>query len=217
MAEEPDLLSLTRRTLRGERAAEEQLAVAVLAIATGVARRRAPTALEEIGEDVAHDTWIVVRENLADVRATNSRQVGAWIASIASSRLGDRWRRQKKRATRMQQYFALMVSSDRRKSGGRLGPDPDVEHGDVARGRAIVLRLVWQAYSELPGARQELLDLRFAQGETWQGVGAALGISGSAAKRRYQRLEEALRRDLDGRLKQLSARERKYVSEFLRG
>ena len=215
MAEEPDLLSLAKRTLRGEGAAEEQLAVVVLAIAAGVVRRRAPTAVAEIAEDVAQDTWIAVREGLADLRTANSRQVGAWIASIARSRLGDRWRRQK-RATRMQQYLAFMATPDREGPDSKVERDQDVEHGDDMTGRAIVLRLVWQAYSQLSETRQELLDLRFAQGKTWSEVGVSMGISRSAAKRRYQRLQAAMRRDLDGRLEQLSAREQKHVGEFLR-
>jgi DNA-directed RNA polymerase specialized sigma24 family protein len=74
-----------------------------------------------------------------------------------------------------------------------------------------LLRLVLVAYEALPTDTAAIFWSHLIANETWEETGRPLGLTGGAAKRRYQRAQDALRRQVLASVCTLSEVDRQYV------
>ena len=72
--------------------------------------------------------------------------------------------------------------------------------GDEAPLPRMLEHFAAEALAELPDTTAELLRLRLVAGRSWKEVAGSLGIAESAAKRRFQRAQVALRRRILARV-----------------
>jgi DNA-directed RNA polymerase specialized sigma24 family protein len=68
----------------------------------------------------------------------------------------------------------------------------------------------------LPRETQTLLELRVDGGETWPSIAHALRTTAAGAKRRFQRAQERLRRELQDGVDGLPVRQQEALRERLR-
>jgi RNA polymerase sigma factor (sigma-70 family) len=130
-------------------------------------------------EDVEQETLLHVHCHLGDCRATSDGELVAWVLMVARRAALDVLRRPVD-SSGMRSHVDLEGLAD------PGGVDEDNEPSLEAR------RLV-DAQQFLPELDQELLWRRLVSQESWVEVGASLGLSWTAARRRFQRAQSFLR------------------------
>ncbi len=155
----------------------------------------------DLADDVAQETLIRIATRLQSCRATTDPQVLAWALAIARTRLIDYLRRVEPGIERLE--FEVAEPDGAR---GRA-PEPD--------GAALgsILRKVVRS---LPPETRALLELRVDHGESWSDIASVLRTTAAGAKRRFQRAQARLRRELDAQADRLPVRQREAVHERLR-
>ncbi len=147
---------------------------------------------DDLASDLSQEALIRIATAVVRARFHSDAQVVSWALTIGRSVLVDHLRAH----------------------GGRSAPTGDVEHADS---RAALLRwvgtpqeagpaermlgaVVHEALAPLPDAARELLRLRVHVGASWKEVADALQTTEAGAKRRFQRLQGTLRREILRRL-----------------
>lgn len=146
------------------------------------------TGVEETAEDLTQETLIRIAGALGDFRGTTDGEVLVWCRTVALNigtdylrAMRDEW----DAAALHEEIAAVHPELD--------GPWNDDEIGG-SEGLRVLLRLLQNAQDDEVEATQTLLWHRLVQGDTWEDTGGTLDIAHTAAKRRYQRAQQRLRK-----------------------
>lgn len=214
------LFQLLERAQEGDAPALEELLVRIQAPALAFLRRRLrDPRLEPFIEDVLAEVLIRVYRHHQKCRAQADREVVAWVLSIARNealRLLER---------RPLQYGVLLGDRDpatvgRSASGSPMAPGrqayhPVEEEPTRSRGLKVVLSILKEVEEEAQPELKRLLYLRLVEGHPWEDVGEAFGISASAAKRRFQRAQISLAKQVMRGIQKLPGSARRAALDFL--
>jgi RNA polymerase sigma factor (sigma-70 family) len=200
------LVGWLERAVRGDPAAREALLEALYVPLRRYARRQAFGWIEpdEVAKDVAQDALIRITARLDSCHAHSDAQVVSWALAIARNVLIDRAREHPASV-----FVRLGPACEPRLSETTTQDAPS--HGD-----RVLRRVVRSVLRALPADRALLLKLRLQLGERWTDVGAELGTTWCAARRRFQRLQASLRKDLTRRVEDLPPEEREAIERRIR-
>ena len=123
-----------------------------------------------------------VYRGLASCRASTDAELRAWLRQILRREIAGIARRE---AWKARVTVALDLAF------GFEGPDPDAESSPPALDR------LQELLDDLKPDDHTLLWMKFSTDAKWREIAAALEIPATAARRRYQRLIERLRRQMD--------------------
>lgn len=210
-ASEQRLAELAQRVKRGDQAALERLLERVHVYVLRYLRRwlYKRRGMEETAEDLAQEALIRIAGALGDFRGTTDAEIIVWCRTVAMNVGTDYLRamRDEWDAGAMHEEIAAIHP-------GLDGPWNEEEIGG-SEGMRILLRLLERAQDEEMDASQTLLWHRLVQGDSWGRAGESLGIPDTAAKRRYQRAQERLRKAVLRGLLKLSPSEIRAVRRWM--
>jgi RNA polymerase sigma-70 factor (ECF subfamily) len=205
------LTDLVQRANRGDTAALERLLTRVHVYVLRYFRRwlYRRTGLEETAEDLAQETLIRIAGALGEFRGGTDAEMMVWCRTVAMN-IGTDYLR----AKRAEWDLGAMHEEIAAVHPGLDGPwNADELAG--SEGMRILLRLLERAQTEEMDASQALLWHRLVQGDSWAGTGETLDIPDTAAKRRYQRAQERLRRAVLRSLVKLPLHELQAVRRWM--
>lgn len=167
-----------------------------------VGRLQSHPSTDALAAEMTQDVLVRVAESIEDCRATTERQLNSWIRTIARRRVIDRYRK------RERELDKRVWQEDQRVDGrllidGLIDEDTELSSEDVSELDEILGALLWKAQAELSAGTRQTLRRRLLYGETWPQVGEVVGTSGAGAKRRYQRAQDRLRREVLARIREL--------------
>ncbi|MDQ3555300.1 MAG: sigma-70 family RNA polymerase sigma factor [Gemmatimonadota bacterium] len=177
------------------------------------ARLSAEPDADELAQDLAQDALIRVLQKVEQCHGQDDKQILAWALAIARNICLDHFRAVRRRPSSVRLSWELgellhpCSAADPRTDGTGL-PRP-------APGRRLLRALLRDAVRSLSPTARRLLRLRIEQDETWGAVAEDLGLTQSAAKRRFQRLQVSLRKDVLRRVGQLGSKEHDSVLRYL--
>ncbi|WP_284352670.1 sigma factor [Roseisolibacter agri] len=176
---------------------------------------------EDLAADVAQETLIRLARGAPTCRAQTDPQVLAWALTTAQHVLIDTWRSPEWRlagarasgpagasgraAAGDAEWAALAQSYE--ESAGRV---PDVEPA-----YALLLRLAVEACDAARDGVATLCWTRLVAGAEWAQVAAACNTSETAVKRRFQRAQAAMRREVWRRVATLGPSDQAAVRAYL--
>lgn len=199
-----ELVRLLRAAQDGDTASAESLLTALHIPILDYLRTRAPDrgCRDDLAEDLAQEALIRIAENLHSCRAESDGQLLAWALTVARNRLVD--------------YFR----TDQSATVCRIKPEDDFPYldtieVDISATDRLLNRLLHRIVRSLPRETVKLLRLRIASGQSWREIGTAMCTTSAGAKRRFQRAQERMRRDLETRIAALPARERSALYKRL--
>lgn len=184
-SEEGVLLGLLEEARRGEDDAHGELIRTLRPLLVeGLERRLGDSSAARVIEDAVQDACVKILRCLGSCRASSDAEFIRWAGSVAMRCALDQ------------------IRSDPLRDAVPLSPAVTHPPGwdDPSGVNASLLRLLAEARESQSPAARRLLHARLVLGMTWREVGAALGTSASAAKRRYQRLLKPLRQDVQDRI-----------------
>lgn len=196
-----NLLPLLRRAEAGDDDALEEFLVRAYRIARAFVRRRLPRSADDaFVEDAAVETVGRVAGAFVRCRARTEGEAVAWILETARNTSIDLHRQE------LRQVLAGTLE-DLELAGAAPTPAP----GATSPAEAALLDLLGETHAALPADLQLLLWTRLVAGATWAEAGEQVGTTSAGAKRRYQRAQTRLRRELVRRIHQLPAPKRDLV------
>lgn len=165
-------------------------------------RLQGDPAARERAEDLTQDVLLRVVSHLDGLAATTDAEFRAWVLAIARRRFIDYLRQDKRDPMRTASPLGRPPAADRVRRPGPV---------DLALFRALT-----RAQGKLPDETTEIFWRRLVSGAPWAEIGQALEISEGAAKRRFQRGQQRLRRLLLDELDDLDEELRADILERLR-
>lgn len=126
-------------------------------------------------EDVVQEALLDIVRGYTGCRARTEAEARAWVATIARREVAMLYRREARRA---QSYGHLSAAEN--------FPDTSIDRPTPRVAQS--LNSVRDATERLTDAQHHLLWTRLPTAQPWTEVGRELGITPSAAKRRYQRI-----------------------------
>lgn len=205
------LTELGRRATRGDRVALDDLLRTVQAPVLRYLTRR--LAQHPDGPDIAGDLRqeVLLRAASAVGRChfEDDRRLLAWVLSITRNVLVDYIRGERARDQSLPGEALERVAERASLAAWQSGRGEVVPTGPLDRVASL-------AMAGLPAATVELLRLRVQLGLTWPEVARAMGITASAAKRRYQRAQTTLRARFLAALADLPPEQREPLLRTLR-
>lgn len=197
-----ELTVLLRKANSGDGSALEDLLIRLHPVITRFLRRRLgyDPAAESLIEDAAIETLAHIAAAAQSCRAETDAQLVAWTLATARNAANDELRRGYLRHA----AEAVAVENVAAQDGG----DADAERSEAER---VLMRVQQEVYDALPEDLQVLLWLHLVEGATWAEVANELGTTPAGAKRRYQRGQDRLRREMSARIHTLPDRERQLV------
>ena len=164
---------------------------------------------QDVVRDVTQEVLTRIVTNLHSCRATAHRQVWAWIYRIAQH-AGTDYLRATARTTAvdcfLREFERATGSASWRRWRETLDETPPASE-------LLVLRYLFESYEDCPEATAELIWHRVIYAATFEEIGALLGTSAAAAKRRWQRAIATIRRSVLRRIGELPANERAAAEE----
>lgn len=201
------IVLLTGAQASDERALEELLKYLHIVISRFLARRlTGVSGGEAFVEDVAIEALVRIANNINSCRATQERQLIAWALAIARNTSIDFLRTETRHAAQVVAQEATVR---------RAGVRPRALEAEPSPAEQALCDLVKEIHDSLPTDLQLLLWLRLVVGSKWAEVADELSITPAAAKRRYQRGQQRLRRELTKRIHHLTGRDCGLVLERL--
>ena len=137
-----------------------------------------------MAEDARQEALVAVWRHFRRCRGTTDAQVAAWIRVIALSSAVDVLRRET--------LSLRSLDDSERWFAERLCMVPD-DFADAPSARGLLPEILSFVDTRFGEPVQRLLWLRLVLGASWEDVGTELGISWTAARRRYQRVVAACR------------------------
>lgn len=217
------LLELLHRAQQGDEEALDQLLLRVQQPVLGFLRKRlGDPRLERFVEDVLSEVLVRVFKHYRKCEASAEREFVSWALSIAhneSLRL---------LARRPLKYALLLGDRDPSETGKGMGPGSGVAipgysgyatpHGRDQRSRGLraLLGVLEEVESTQSPERALILYLKLVEDRSWQEIGEHLEISAAAAKRRYQRAQQSLEKQVLEGVDRLAPTERSAAVEFLK-
>lgn len=156
--------------------------------------RSNPTA-GALAEELTQDTLLRAASSIDECRAETSAQLSAWARTIARRTSIDWYRKREQELARRawtepaEVPAAVLRSTVIDDPGGTIPEDG----GRVDRALG---RLLMEAQSELSAGTQEVIRRRLLYGDTWSEAGQTIGTTAGGAKRRWQRAQKRLRREV---------------------
>jgi RNA polymerase sigma factor (sigma-70 family) len=178
--------------------------------------------LERFVEDVLSEVLVRVFKHYQKCEASTERELVSWVLSIAhneSLRL---------LARRPLKYALLLGDRDPSETGKGGGPGSGVAvpgysgyatppgRDQRSRGLRALLGVLEEVECSQPPERGLILYLKLVEDRSWQEIGEHLEISAGAAKRRYQRAQQTLEKQVLEGVEQLAATERAAAVGFLK-
>jgi RNA polymerase sigma factor (sigma-70 family) len=189
----------------GDESALEEFLVRVYRIARAFVRRRLPRAADDVFvEDAAAETVSRVAHAFPRCRAKNEGEAVAWVLETARNAAIDLHRQELRDALAIALGDAELASAAAAPSTSGISP-----------AERALLDVLADTHDALPSDLQLLLWTRLIEGATWIEASERVGTTPSGAKRRYQRAQARLRRELTRRIHQLTAPKRDLVIERL--
>lgn len=217
------LLELLHRAQQGDEEALDQLLLRVQQPVLGFLRKRLrDPRLERFVEDVLSEVLVRVFKHYRKCGADTERELVSWVLSIAhneSLRL---------LARRPLKYALLLGDRDPSETGKGRGPGSGVAipgYGGYATPhardqRSKGLRALLGVLEEVENAqspdRALILYLKLVEDRSWQEIGDTLEISAGAAKRRFQRAQQSLEKQVLEGVQRLPDVERSAAIGFLK-
>lgn len=204
-----DLIGLLNGAQAGSNQALEDLLTRLHVAVLSFVRRRFDDQrdAEAFAQDVASEALIRVAEGYRSCQATTDRQLMAWTLTIARNVGLDIVR---SRLVRVGALVALPHDDPRNEI-----PSPANRRDERSPAEDLLFHIMQEAHDRLPDSAQDLLWIRFVEGAEWAEVGSELGISSSSAKRRWQRMQARLRREILAGIHDLPKPERDRVLAHL--
>jgi len=149
----------------------------------------------EAAEDVAQDTLMRIAARLDHYRGTTDGELYAWAFAIARNCALASLREAPAGSLTLGQGVSLGALRHVRTMAIDLwsSPDSDQEGTSSAEGTRMC-QLVVQAYDALPEDAALLIWHRVIEGLAWAEIAAEHATTPTAAKRRFQRMQQAIRR-----------------------
>jgi RNA polymerase sigma-70 factor (ECF subfamily) len=159
-----------------------------------VSRLRAAPDAEDLARDLSQETLIRAVGSIRRSTFSSDGRLVSWGLTIARNVLLDHLRHVRGRGeVRGEEHWTHALA------GGLLP-------GEEAPPPRLLETAAAEALAEVPETTAELLRLRLVSGRSWNEVAQALGITESAAKRRFQRAQMTLRRKILARVEAPSGR-----------
>ncbi len=135
--------------------------------------------------DLVQDTFTTALEKFDSFRGKTPEELLAWLESILRRRSLNRahYFRQGKRDVRVE------CSLDHPRAGQDAADleDPRAESPCGRLIREEQLRLIWQAFQQLPAPYREVIQLHRRNGESFEAIADCLRLSVDAVRKRYRR------------------------------
>lgn len=160
-------------------------------------------------EDVLQDALLLITLRAHQCRATSVRSAMSWMRSVARSAITEAMRRE----------GPPRSSLDGQRSAGAAVQSFDESIGrrpECTAGMETMLRLTVDASLALSPQDATLLWMRLIAEEEWSDIGLALGISATAARRRFQRAQRSMRRRVQHELSSLPPGAHAAARDWLR-
>lgn len=191
------LVALLRRAATGDECAHDELLTYLRAAALPYARKQVRSRADagDLADDVVQEALLRMSGNLWRCRATVDAEVVSWAVRITYRVLVDNHRKRAREMIRRlsPELETLLYAST----------ESTWQPCERSRPESVLDRLVRSTISSLPPDLQRLLELRVFQGAKWEEIGEELGTTASGAKRRFQRAQAALQRELLERAEKL--------------
>jgi len=178
----PELLAAARAGDAG--ALDELLAATLPGVSAFLRRRYAHNTLRDLYDDATLETLIRVVRHLPQCRAVTAGEYWGWVLSIA--------RHEALRLLRDTYFRHVSLLAP-----AILDGLPGARHvEDVKSMVEPLLAVLATLLARLDDQRQDLLGLRYVEQLSWDEVAREIGTTPAAAKRRCQRLQHRLAREL---------------------
>ncbi|MCB9913855.1 MAG: RNA polymerase sigma factor [Planctomycetes bacterium] len=141
---------------------------------------------DHLAEDLTQEVFLRLHQALPGYDP--ARPLGPWVFTIAANKVRDHWR---SRARRVAEREVPVESEERGPLADEGAPRPDAALVSDETSRAVAL-----AVEALPESMRSALVLRYYEGLSFAEIGAVLGRSEVAVRKRYSRALEALRDSL---------------------
>lgn len=171
-----------------------------------LARLRRCVDAVDIAEDLVQETLIRLARSVRSCRAETDAEVLGWARTAARHALIDMYRSPSTglAAREMAQLFLEEITSQ------------DCEPSSVSSSDVqALLRVVMEAYNDAVIATGELIWWRLIMGLEWTEIGPKFSTTAAGAKRRFQRAQDTLRREVMRRIGTLPETERTRVLALL--
>lgn len=159
-------------------------------------------------DDVVQDALARIAMSAHRCKATSDASAMAWVFAVARSAWSDTLRREGPARLALDDpgvHGAALHSFDE-SWGHRQEVTPALE---------ILLQTAVDVSLALPTETGTLLWMRLIANEDWSHIGSSLGLSATAARRRFQRAQRTMRRLVRERLSTLSAPQRSLAHSWL--
>lgn len=204
----PSLVELRDRAIAGDdRALHQLLCLIHPRITRYLGRCLSGTAAQSHIEDVALDTLIRITEALRSCTARSDGQLMAWVMTTARHLAIDLLRTQYLRFAALE-LVEEIAEDPASAAGGACDDRPEDEQ--------LLSTIVHRAYSGLAGSTQELLWMRLVEGASWGEIADSMDSTPSAVKRRFQRAQHRLQREVRRQIDGLRRESRDRVVRKLR-
>jgi RNA polymerase sigma factor (sigma-70 family) len=164
---------------------------------------------DEHAAEIAQEALVRVAHGLHSFHGRTNGQLVTWARAIAVNLASDR-------ARQTRDEWDVVVFDE--ELDELEVEDPTSWNGDDAagsQGKQVMLRLLGEALEGASEEAQALFWHRLVQGDDWAEAGAAFNLAHTAAKRRYQRLQERLRATVLRRIAELPPEESAAVLHWL--
>jgi RNA polymerase sigma factor (sigma-70 family) len=198
----PDhLIGLMRRAVAGDNVALEDLLARLYTPISRFLRRRfgGDPHAESWIDDLTQETLLRVIRFLGDCSATSNGQLMAWVLVIAR-RVSIDWLRSPD--MRKGKSFISMEGDELAGHASSEAWDPPADRSNLLL-KDVLLSTLAASHDVLPEPTQRLIWLHVILGASWPEIGQAMHMTAYAAKRRWQRAQNRLRKEIIRRIHEL--------------
>lgn len=161
---------------------------------------------EDICKDLAQESLLRIARGLPGCHAESEEQFVAWALTVARN-VGLNY------VHHLQVELAILSEDAPPPYAFIPEPGPEVNETDV--GDRIAFRLLTETTETLPGSARDLLWAHLVDRLPWSVVGEEFGTTPDGAKRRFQRLQHRLRKEMLRRIAALPDSDRRQVLDRL--
>lgn len=203
--EEDDRITLLNRAREGDEAALNKLLDVlrpeVRSYLEGQLQSHPATSAQ--AEELTQEVLVRIARSVESCEATTGGELWSWVTTIARNARTDRFRKRKREMERRtwDAEQSLLARTTLREVFGETAVPEVGEEGNPLD--TVLGRILLEAQGELSEGTREVVRRKVLLHETWRDTGAAIGTSGSGAKRRWQRAIPRLRREVLARLQEL--------------
>jgi len=204
------LVPLLRQAVRGDEAAREELVAHLWVFLLPYVRKQARSRddARDLAQDLAQDAMLRILRNLYRCQATVDAEVAAWALAIAHNVVLDDYRAHVR--LELHRLSPELEALTYRFADGPYRPC------EQYRPETILDALVRSTIRGLPADLRKLLELKILHDATWADVGEALGTTAAGAKRRFQRAQGTIQREILRRTEALPSKKRAIARACLR-